>query len=232
MTATWCGWPFARVTSARLGRWGSDDVASQVNLCTRCTGRHPAHSSSSSSSVSSDMMKTKRVPPPSTISTYRDVPQVGRSAVSCLRCRAGGSEAFAPSPDDPDIDTRASQPDRGTKRHAQPHPLAHHTPCTARGRARGLWSGVWPKVCVQLVLNACVLRHDDLARRRQRRRAGSSPQPTSSFLWRCLCTRSQLGRQEASMGCTVCCKEWKNRQISGTAFFFFFLNLRVSLKGL
>ena len=52
MTATWCGWSFACVTSACLGRSGSDDVASRVNLCTRCFGMFSAVSSSSFSSES------------------------------------------------------------------------------------------------------------------------------------------------------------------------------------
>ena len=50
---TWCGWSFARVTSTSLRRWGSDVVASQVSLCTRCFGTHSAASSSSSSSSES-----------------------------------------------------------------------------------------------------------------------------------------------------------------------------------
>ena len=50
---TWCGWSFARVSSTCQKRWGSDVVASQVSLCTRCFGTHPAASSSSSSSSES-----------------------------------------------------------------------------------------------------------------------------------------------------------------------------------
>ena len=53
VATTWCGWSFARGTSACLRRWGSDAVASQVSLCTGCFGRHSAASSSSSSSSES-----------------------------------------------------------------------------------------------------------------------------------------------------------------------------------
>ena len=62
-----------------------------------------------------------------------------------------GSEAFAPDPADPEIDTRASQPHRETeKTSTSDHSLTHSAPCTARDRARGclFGPGFWPKVCV------------------------------------------------------------------------------------
>ena len=68
--------------------------------------------------------------------------QVGEG-VYC-RGQAGESEAFAPDPADPGMDTRASQRHRekeetGTSEHS----LTHGAPCTARDRARGWWAGGW-----------------------------------------------------------------------------------------
>ena len=65
------------------------------------------------------------------------------------RGRAGGSEAFAPKPADPETDTRASPPRLEKRRY--PHP--NGTPCTARDRARSWRVDVWPKVCVQLAVH-------------------------------------------------------------------------------
>ena len=42
------------------------------------------------------------------------------------------------------MDTRSSQPHRGEEEtRKSEHSLAHGTPCTARDRARGWWSGGW-----------------------------------------------------------------------------------------
>ena len=86
--ATWCGWSHARVSSACLGRWSSDVVASQFSLCTRCFGRHPAASSSCPLLLNPDTVATlvihevedPRVPPPPAISSFRGHPHVGWSA--------------------------------------------------------------------------------------------------------------------------------------------------------
>ena len=101
-------------------------------------------------------IKSMSVPPPPTVSPIRGHPHVGWNAVQRSVASwwyAGGPEAFAPGPADPEAGTRARQLRR---RKSITHPntlLTHGAPCSARDRARGRWSGGGPEVCVYLAGN-------------------------------------------------------------------------------
>ena len=158
VTAAWCWWSFARVTSARLGRSGSVDVAFALVASEGIPQLHHHPPLLSPQAIvntffihSSGCHHVSRSPP---IAVFRMCGGAQVQNVSRRWCRAGGSDSLAPGPADPEMDIRARQLHRGKdKTRTSNRSVARGTSCTARDRARCWWSGGWPKVCVQLAVN-------------------------------------------------------------------------------
>ena len=138
MAATWCGWSFARVTSAWLGHAAvqSCRLASQpLHPMLQNTPRSVIVSGAPWFPLSQCWSHHLPQSPP-----FRGHPHVLWSRVKLSVTssgRAGGSEAFLPGPANPEMDTRACEPRREKRiTRAIGNSSARGTPCAARGCTR------------------------------------------------------------------------------------------------